>query len=423
MYNRLYKFLESNDFIYSLQFGFRQNYSTSHALIHLTEEIRNQLDHGRFGCGIFIDFQKAFDTVDHDILIYKLNHYGVRGIPNNWFSSYLKNRKQFVSINGFNSDLKNAICGVPQGSILGPLLFLLYINDLNVAIKHSKVHHFADDTNLMCFGSSIRNINSKVNHDLKRLTSWLNANKICLNVSKTELVMFKSKKKQMDFELKIKLNGQKIYETESVKYLGIKIDRNLLWQDQINNVSIKLNKANAMLSKIRHYVDRKTLKMIYHAIFESHLYYAYLVWTQNSSSIKRLYILQKKALRLMYFLKRNAHTGPLFQDSGILKLFDKISLGNCMFISKSINKILPGVFHNWFIPISDSHDYDTRLSEAGCIKVASFNTKTYGRYSVIINAAYDWNFLQKQYKETLFYKLKISKLRSILLKHFQYNYV
>ena len=153
----------------------------------------------------------------------KLNHYGIRGIPNNWFSSYLKNRKQFVSINGFNSELNNTLCGVPQGSILGPLLFLLYINDLHMAIKHCKVHHFADDTNLTYFGRSIKNINSKVNHDLKRLTSWLNANKICLNVNKTELVPYKSCKKQVDFELKVKLNGQRIYETDSVNFLELKL--------------------------------------------------------------------------------------------------------------------------------------------------------------------------------------------------------
>ena len=134
------------------------------------------------------------------------------------------------------------------------------------------------------------------------------------------------------------------------------------------------------------------------------------------------YILQKKALRLMYFLKRNSHTGPLFQDSGILKLFDKISLGNCIFISNSINKALPSVFHNWFILISESHEHDTRMSEIGCIKIPTYNTKTYGRYSVVINAAYNWNFLQKLYKETLFYKLKTSKLKSILLHHFQSYY-
>ena len=135
--------------IYDLQFGFRQKFSTSHALINLTENIRQALDKGYIGCGIFVDLQKAFDTVDHEILLSKLDYYGIRGISNNWFKSYLSNRKQFVSINGYDSELAEINCGVPQGTVLGPLLFLIYINDLNQAIKFCKVHHFADI--LICY--------------------------------------------------------------------------------------------------------------------------------------------------------------------------------------------------------------------------------------------------------------------------------
>ena len=294
VYNRLYKLFEDYKLVYNLQFEFRQKLSTTHTLIHLTEKIREQLGSGKYGCRIFVDFQKAFDTVDHTILTQKLNYYGVRGKANNWFSSYLKNRTQFVTFNGFNSELKEINCGVPQGSILGPLLFLIYINDLHYSIKFCKVHHFADDTNLINFNSSIKVINKQVNKDLKTLSNWLNANKICLNVSKTELVLFRSAKKQLDFGLKLKLNGKRLYPTNSVKYLGVKIDEHLTWKPQIDGISTKLNKANAILSKVRHFVDQKTLKAIYHAIFESHLYSSSLVWAQNFNSTKRLFILQKK---------------------------------------------------------------------------------------------------------------------------------
>ena len=198
MYKRLYRFLNNNNIIYNLQFGFRQQYSTSHTLINITENIRKALDDGNIGCGVFVDLQKVFDTVDHQILLAKLSHYGICGVSNDWFKSYLSNRSQYVSINGYDSGLAAINCGVPQGSVLGPLLFLLYINDLNQAIKFCKVHHFADDTNLLCLGNSIKKLNKLVNTDLKRLVNWLNANKILLNVKKTELVIFKSKQKKFE---------------------------------------------------------------------------------------------------------------------------------------------------------------------------------------------------------------------------------
>ena len=176
MYKRLYTFLNSNNIIYNLQFGFRQQYSTSHALVNITENIRKPLDGGNIGCGIFVDLQKAFDTVDHQILLTKLNHYGICGVSNDWFKSYLSNRNQYVSINGFDYGLAAMNCGVPQGSVLGPLLFLLHINDLNHTITFCKVHHFADDTNLLCVSNSIKRMNKLVNAGLKHLIHWLNAN-------------------------------------------------------------------------------------------------------------------------------------------------------------------------------------------------------------------------------------------------------
>ena len=157
MYVRLYHFLSKHNCIYELQFGFRNGHSTNHALLNLTEDIRNALDDNIFAVGIFIDLQKAFDTVDHNILLIKLDYYG-RGIANNWFRSYLTNRKQYVTIAGGNSELEIMKFGVPQGSLLGPLVFLLYINDLNKAINYCVTRHFADDTNLLTKNKSLKQL-------------------------------------------------------------------------------------------------------------------------------------------------------------------------------------------------------------------------------------------------------------------------
>ena len=166
MYKRLYRFLEIHKALYSLQFGFQENHSIDHALVNLIEAVRNTLDNRRFGCGIFIDLQKAFDTVNHKILLLKLEHYGIRGCAPEWFRSYLSERKQYVSVNGSNSNLFSITCGVPQGSVLGPLLFLIYINDLPNVSKKLNFYLFADDTNIYCESKNVPDLIRIVNKEL-----------------------------------------------------------------------------------------------------------------------------------------------------------------------------------------------------------------------------------------------------------------
>ena len=178
MHTRLYDFLDDSNVFYELQFGFRKQYSTNHALLSIVEDIRSNLDNKTFACGVFVDLEKAFDTVNHKILLSKLNHYGIRGIANSWFSSYLCERQQQVTLNGATSPFLNISCGVPQGSILGPLLFLIYINDMHVALQNSIVHHFTDDTNLLCSHKDPKVLRKLMNDDLKFLFSWLCANRL-----------------------------------------------------------------------------------------------------------------------------------------------------------------------------------------------------------------------------------------------------
>ena len=165
---------------------------------------------------MFIDLEKAFDTVNHKILLSKLEHYGVRGVANDWFSSYLSLRKQKVSLEGISSEYQHISCGVPQGSILGPLLFLLYINDMHKTVKHSLMHHFADDTNLLCSDKDPKQLRKKMNEDLKLIFEWLCANRLSLNVSKTEFIVFKPPRKSLTERFTLKLNGVVLFESTMI---------------------------------------------------------------------------------------------------------------------------------------------------------------------------------------------------------------
>ena len=181
MCSLLYAFLTKYKLLLKKQFGFRNNRSTSHALISLTDLIKKYLHNNYFVCGVFIDLQKAFSTVNHEILLVKFDFYGIHGLAYNWLKSFLENRKQYVNLSGHSSSIKTVTCGVPQGLTLGSLLFLLYINDLRSVFSKSVVNHFADDTNLLWSSKKLNTIESIINQELKLLVQWLQSNKLSLN--------------------------------------------------------------------------------------------------------------------------------------------------------------------------------------------------------------------------------------------------
>ena len=389
LHNQIYSFLEDNNILFKNQFGFRKNHNTSHAISALTEDIRSALDENEFAVGIFVDLQKAFDTVGHDILLKKLEHYGIRENPLQLFKSYLSGRKQRVNIRGCHSDFLDIKHGVPQGSILGPLLFLIYINDLNKTIIHSKTFHFADDTGLLCRSTSLKKINKMVNHDLARLAIWLRANEISLNTKKTEIIIFRRKGKHINKNLNFKLSGQKLKLSTKVKYLGIILDEHLSWENQVNELCKKLSKTTGIIAKMRHFLSYKHLLGLYYAIFESHLNYClHTMGFLKRDYLNQIYSIQKKALKYIHFKTQRDSPIPLFVQSKILPVDSLIILRHCLFALEIIQKKTPKYFEAFVRKSGNNHIHGTRS-----VRLAFVHSKsvTYGSHSLKNSFARSWN--------------------------------
>ena len=424
VYSRVFSFLNKNNSIYNLQYGFRPKYSTSHALIHITEQIREALDSGKIACGVFVDFQKAFDTVNHHILLKKLAHYGIRGTMNDWFKSYLHNRKQYVSVLGFDSEALDTKHGVPQGSVLGPLLFLIYINDLHRSIKHSSTTHFADDTHLLKIDDSIYSLQSKMNSDLKGLCCWLRANKIALNAAKTELIIFRKPQTPRPL-LNIKIDGKIISPSSNIKYLGLYLDEYLNGSAHCDKLQTKLRRSNGMLAKSRHYLRQnpQNILNVYHSIFSSHMIYGCQIWGQNDSRyLKKIQVLQNNALRLVTFAGSfRDHVSPIYKHLCILKLRDFVTLQNLLMVHDFFNNKLPESFSGYFTLSSELHDHETRSADQGQLFVPSTNSTHYGRDSIKLKAILSWNHFSDIFQENLL-QLTRSKFKKIITNHFLDSY-
>ena len=348
IHKRMYSFLDVNKLIYNKQFGFRSNHSTSHALINTTEVIKEKLDSGFHVGGIFIDLEKAFDTVNHDLLIEKLYYYGFRGVSQQLIKSFLSDRHQYVSIQGFGSPQLPITCGVPQGSTLGPLLFLLYINDLNLSIKASTVSHFADDTSILYASKKSKTLESVLNYDLKLCVEWLKVNRLSLNVEKSKLLIFQTRNSITDYDnISIKLDGCKLFPAGHVKYLGLNLDKFLNWDCHVKLLSNKLSRANGVLCKLRNYAPKNILFNVYHSIFYSHMTYACPVWTLTKKmNIGLISILQRKCLRIINFAPFNSHTNDMFATDKILNFEDIISFEQLKVVFDFINNKLPDELNN-----------------------------------------------------------------------------
>jgi hypothetical protein len=352
IYNQFIEFIEKNNILSELQFGFQRNKSTEHAISSIYTNITNALSNKQSSYCIFLDFAKAFDTVNHKILLEKLQHYGVRGKSLALFESYLSNRAQAVEVNGKMSENGIIKHGVPQGSILGPLLFLLYINDISQSSDILKFFLFADDTTVFYSADpSDENTEEILNNELEKVSCWLSANKLSLNVKKSNFLHFhygKTNKKKLN----IKINNTEVEEKNSTKYLGTFIDTQLSWKTQIQHIKSKLARGIGMISRIRYYVDEACLLKMFYSFVQSHINYNILNWSCTRESFLEPVVTKlKKAIRIISFSETMYdHTEPLFKKHKILPFKQHVMLRKAIFMWKLANGYMPNTITKLFTP-------------------------------------------------------------------------
>ena len=342
--HQITNYLEKHQLLYEHQYGFRKGHECKDAILSFTDFIYKARETGHISMGIFIDLKKAFDTCNHKILLEKIKNLG---LPTGWFQSYLHNRSQFVYLNGHNSSLKQVTCGVPQGSVLGPLLFLIYVNDLHKASKEILAILFADDTTLLIKAKTMEELYNKANQNLKIITKWFLDNALTVHPDKSLHMVFgtsKSNFKLMMGEKQIEQAGEG-RDTIAIKFLGLMIDEQLKWHHHVNYIRRKLIAGCMALKTSKYSLNRDLKKLIYNAYIKPHLEYGLAIWGRTYQTvIKPLETTQKRCVRTIVGAKFNAHTAQIFKKLKTLTLKDMCELSLLKIgLKVQLNKVPKGL--------------------------------------------------------------------------------
>ena len=368
IYNKIVQFLEEHDILYRHQYGFRPKHSTIHPMVHFLNHCadNNNISPSKLTLAVFCDLSKAFDVINHEILLHKLDIMGLRGKINEWISDYLTDRKQYVQFDDQRSSLLKIKCGVPQGSILGPLLYLLYVNDIHNSCS-SEILSFADDTTLFLSESKIDTLYARANIEINKLFNWFCANRLSLNANKTRYIVIKPPSKNINLGgHSIKINSTVLSrignncKDESIKFLGIHIDESLSWNKHIKSINSKIARALFSIKQVRYILPVQSLRTLYNALIQPHLNYGILAWGSASTYVlKQTINLQKRAIRMISNAKYNSHTDNLFKKNSILKLGDLYELNVTLFMHDFCNNLLPKSFCSTFKYNYEIHNIHT----------------------------------------------------------------
>lgn len=400
IYSRMNNFINNYDLFYKSQYGFRVGHSTTFAVIDVTEMINKELQNGNYVMGIFLDITKAFDSVCHDILLHKLYNYGFRGNIYNLLKSYLSDRYIFTCINGKISSTTSINYGVPQGSVLGPLLFLLYINDMPNCIPGYNLKIFADDSNVFVVDNNPCSLYSKANYVLSQLYTWCNTNKLQISIPKSCYMLFKPTRELehaiINYSLNLHINYNSITRTESFKYLGVWFDCNLSWKEHVNKLISKLNSYIGLFYKSKYYLPLDCRRNLYFAMVQSNLSYCVEVYgNANKTTLNRLFISCNRVLRSLQYVDKETHVLELYKNFSALNIYNLYKFNMLKLMYKCVNfpSLVPTNFSNIFVPNSRIHNYNTRGAN-NIHLVNSFNG-----YSIVFKMSSLWNNLPSHIKE------------------------
>ena len=398
LYNQIYNYLTTFGLLSNSQFGFRKSHSTATALLECTNEWYVNLDRKLFNLVVFIDLKKAFDTVDHQILFKKLQHYGIKGQAHSLLKSYLTNRSQKCQLNGFVSSEQPIKCGVPKGSILGPLLFLLYINDLPECLDNTRPRLFADNTNLTASGESLNDIEIAVNSDLENLRNWLMANKLSLNVAKTEFMLIGPKRMKTDSSLNILIENKQIKQVNECKTLGILIDQHLSWNNNTKNICKKVTAGISALRRVKPFVSKETLISIYNAIIRPHFDYCCEVWDVfGKTQSDRLQKLQNRAARVIMSMSNDIDQSTALQTLGWEPLYIMRRKTKAKLMYKVLNKMAPEPLTKLFTYKNEITNHKLRnISTSLCVPQPRTNSM---KNSFMYDGAHLWNSIPNEVRE------------------------
>ena len=395
MHNIVNNFLYKNDIIYKYQFGFRKKHSTQHAIITLVDRITSSLDSGNLVIGVFLDLKKAFDTVDHQILTKKLFSYGIRGNTLKWFQSYLTDRSQYVTYDGIESKVLPIKYGVPQGSILGPLLFIIYMNDIFNVSNFLFTILYADDTCVTLDGKSLENLITLMNQELHLLYIWLQSNKLTLNVQKTYYIIFhRARLKLHNTTIDLQMGDCNLNKANNLKYLSVIIDDSISWVHHITYIKNKISKGIGIMSKASKYLQRKSLLTLYYSYIYPYMIYCIEAWGNASNChLDQLYKIQKKVIRLISFTNYDISSATTFKKLEILPLNKLVYNRIGIMMYKYFNNLLPPAINDLYVSNNDVHKYSTRQKHLLYINRSNINVyeKSFGNTSVRV-----WNALQSK---------------------------